>query len=95
MTVDKKTIWKIAFYISVVIYVINMICMIVAGSCMFFTSCSAYNYISAILNAVFLITFYKFLIKGSLTLRYIFIMFSVLVVFPFFVALIFGGIGFS
>ena len=95
MTVDKKKIWKIAFYIGVVIYVINIISIIASGNCMLFTSCNAYNYISAILNAVFLIIFYNFLIKGSLTLRYVFIMFGVLVAFPFFVALIFGGIGFS
>ena len=95
MTVDKKTIWKIAFYISVVIYVINMICIIVSDNCMLFASSNAYNYISTVLSAVFLIIFYNFLKKGSLTFRYLLIMFGALVAFPFLVALVFGGIGFS
>lgn len=94
MTVDKKKIWKIAFYISVVIYVINLICIASSGSCLFLASCNAYNYISTVLSAVFLIIFYNFLKKGSLTFRYLLIMFGILVAFPFLVALIFGGIGF-
>lgn len=95
MTVDKKKIWKTTFYISVIIYVTNMICIIASGSCLFFASCSAYNYISTVLSAVFLIIFYNFLQKGSLTFRYLIIMFGALIAFPFIVALIFGGIGFS
>lgn len=95
MTIDKKKIWKITFYISVILYVINMICIIASGRCMFFASCNAYNYISTVLSAVFLIIFYNFLKKGSLTYRYLLIMFGALVAFPFLVALIFGGIGFS
>ncbi len=95
MTVDKKKIWKIIFYISVVIYVANVICIIASGRCILFASYNAYNYISTILSAVFLIIFYNFLRKGSLTFRYLLIMFGVLVAFPFLVALVFGGIGFS
>ena len=95
MTVDKKKIWKIAFYIGVIIYVANMVYIIASGSCMLFKSCNAYNYISTVLSAVFLIIFYNFLKKGSLTFRYLLIMFGVFVVFPFLVALVFGGIGFS
>ncbi len=95
MTVDKKKIWIIAFYISVVIYVINMICIIISDNCMLFASSNAYNYISTVLSAVFLIIFYNFLKKGSLTFRYLLIMFGALVAFPFLVALVFGGIGFS
>ncbi len=95
MTVDKKKIWNITFYIGVAIYVINIIRIITSGRCIFFTSCNAYNYISTVLSAVFLMIFYNFLKKGSLTFRYLLIMFGVFVVFPFLVALVFGGIGFS
>ena len=95
MTIDKKKIWNIAFYIGIAIYVINIVFIITSGSCMFFTSCNAYNYISTVLSAVFLIIFYNFLKKGSLTTRYLLIMFGVLVVFPFIVSLIIGAIGFS
>ena len=95
MTINKKNMWKIAFYICVAIYVINMVCMIASGNCVFVKSSNAFNYISAVLNAVFLFIFYNFLKKGSLTSRYLLIMFAVLVVIPFLFALIFGGIGFS
>ena len=95
MTVDKKKIWNIAFYFGVAIYVINIICIVASGSCMLLKSGSAYNYISTVLSAVFFIIFYNFLKKGSLTFRYLLIMFGVFVVFPFLVALVFGGIGFS
>ncbi len=94
MSMDKKRLWKTAFYICVAIYVINMICVFTSDSCAFIQSKSAYNYISAVLNAVFLIIFYNFLKKGSLTPRYLLIMFGILVAFPFFAALIFGGICF-
>ena len=95
MTVNKKKIWKITFYLSVAIYVANVIYIIASGRCILFASCNAYNYISTVLSAVFLIIFYNFLRKGSLTFRYLLIMFGALVAFPFLVTLIFGGISFS
>jgi len=95
MTVNKKKLWKMAFYAGVVIYIINMICIFTSGNCIFTESSSAFNYISTVLDAVFLIIFYNFLKKGSLTSRYLLIMFGVLVALPFLVALVFGGIGFS
>lgn len=94
MTVDKKKLWRILFYICIGIYVINMICIFASGNCMFIRSSRAFNYIGAVLNAVFLFIFYNFLKKGSLTPRYLLIMFGTLVFLPFLIALIFGGIGF-
>jgi hypothetical protein len=95
MTIDKKKMWRIAFYVCIGIYAINMLCIFISGRCILFNTAKAYNYISAVLNAVFLIVFYNFLKKGSLTTKYLLIMFGALVVFPFLVALVFGGIGFS
>ena len=94
MSIDKKKLWKIAFYICVAVYAINMVCIFMSDNCVFIQSNSAYNYISAVLHAIFLIIFYNFLKKGSLTPRYLLIMFGVLVALPFFVALLFGGISF-
>ena len=95
MKIDKKKIWKTVFYMGVVIYIINLICIIASGDCIFIRSSNFYNYSAVILNAVFMIIFYNFLKKGSLTVRYLLIMFLVLVVLPFLVAVIFGGIGFA
>ncbi len=95
MTIDKKKLWKIAFYICITIYIINMVCILASGNCIFINSTREYNYIAAVLNAIFLFIFYNFLKKGSLTPRYLLIMFGALVVLPFLVALVFGGIGFS
>jgi hypothetical protein len=72
-----------------------MICIFASGNCIFINSAKAYNYIAAVLNAIFLFIFYNFLQKGSLTPKYLLIMFCVLVVLPFLAALAFGGIGFS
>ena len=94
MTIDKKTIWRIVFYICVGLYVINMMCIFISGKCILFNTVKAYNYISAVFNAVFLIVFYNFLKKGSLTTKYLLIMFGLLVVFPFLITLVFGGIAF-
>jgi len=95
MTINKKKMWKIAFYICVALYAVNMVCIFVSGNCIFINSSKAYNYITAVLNAVFLFIFYNFLKKGSLTPRYLLIMFGALVVLPFLIALVLGGIGFS
>lgn len=94
MAIDKKKIWKTAFYACVVLYVINLLCIIATGNCIFLNTSGAYNYLSAVLNAVFLIIFFNFLKKGSLTVRYLMIMFGLLVVFPFIISLISGGIAF-
>lgn len=95
MTFDKKKMWKAAFYICIILYALNLICVFASGNCLFFQSTNAYNYIAAVLNAVFLYVFYTFLKRGSLTPRYLLIMFGALVVLPFLAALVFGGIGFS
>ena len=94
MTIGKKSIWNITFYICVALYLINLICIFATGNCMFVESTDAYNYISAVLDAIFLIVFFNFLKRGSLTPRYLLIMFGSLVVLPFLIALIAGGIRF-
>jgi hypothetical protein len=47
-----------------------------------------------VLDAVFLFIFYAFLKKGALTTRYLNIMFVVLVLIPFLIALVAGGVKF-
>lgn len=89
-----KGVWEIVFYAGTILYIVNILCVLLSGNCMFITTTDVYNYLSMMLNAVFLIVFYNFLKKGSLTTRYLAIMFSALVIFPFLIALATGGVKF-
>ncbi len=89
---DAKKIWEMIFYICLVLYIVNVLCVLFSGNCMFIKTVDVYNYISVMLNAVFLYIFYNFLRKGALTTRYLVIMFCALVLFPFLIALATGGV---
>lgn len=91
-TIEKYKIWKMGFYIGIVIYVVNLVCILISQNCLFIQSSNTYNYISIVLNGIFMFNFYNFLKKGSLTIRYLGIMFAVLVLVPFAIAIIAGGI---
>lgn len=91
---NPKGVWEIVFYAGIVIYIVNILCVLISGNCMFVKTTDVYNYLSMMLNAVFLIVFYNFLKKGSLTTRYLAIMFSALVVFPLLIAIATGGVTF-
>ncbi|MFO7612041.1 MAG: hypothetical protein R6W99_06110 [Clostridia bacterium] len=94
MEMQKRKTWRIIFYIGVFIYMINLFCILVSGNCIFVKTTGFYNYTSIILNAVFMFIFYGFLRKGSLTTRYLAIMFIILVLIPLLIAIASGGIRF-
>lgn len=89
---NTKQIWKIIFYICLLLYVINIFFVLFSGDYMFIKKADAYNYISIILNAIFLYTFYNFLVRGAFTTRYLVIMFCIFVLIPFLIALATGGV---
>jgi|GEM_PF-2295267 len=84
----------IVFFVCIALYVLNLFCILFFGNCLFVKTTAAYNYISLVLNAVFLFIFYSYLKKGSLTTRYLHIMLVVLVIIPFLIALATGGVKF-
>lgn len=88
----EKEHWSIFFYIFLVLYFINTILVFVTGNCILVKNGSIYNYISMILNAIFLIIYFNFLKRGSLTERYLVIMFVLLVVLPFIIFVMLGDI---
>lgn len=94
MNLGKMKPRHIVFFICIIFYVINLFCVIFAGNCIFAETSSVYNYTMLVLDAVFLFIFYAYLKKGSLTIRYLNIMFAVLVLTPFLIALITGGVKF-
>ena len=94
MNFGELKLRHIIFYICITIYVVNLIAVIFSGNYIFLQTTGAYNYISLVMNAVFLFVFYSFLKRGSLTTRYLHIMFVILVVIPFIVALLTGGVKF-
>lgn len=84
----------VIFFICVAFYVINLLCVIFSGNCIFAATTALYNGIMLVLDAVFLFIFYAYLKKGSLTTRYLNIMFIVLVLIPFLIAWAAGGVKF-
>jgi len=84
----------IIFFICIAFYVINLIYIIFSGNCIFAETSAVYNCIMLVLDAVFLFIFYAYLKKGSLTTRYLNIMFVALVLSPFLIALLSGGVKF-
>lgn len=85
----------IIFFFCILFYVINLLWIIFSGRCVFAETTSVYNCIMLVLDAVFLFIFYAFLKKGALTTRYLNIMFVVLVLIPFLIALASGGVKFQ
>ncbi len=84
----------VIFFICILLYVVNLLWVIFSGRCVFAETTSIYNCVMLVLDAVFLLIFYAFLKKGALTVRYLNIMFVVLVLIPFLIALAAGGVKF-
>lgn len=84
----------IIFYICTGVYAVNLICIILSGNYLFLKTTGFYNAISLIFDALFLFIFYTYLKKGSITSRYVYIMFIGLVLIPFLIALLSSGVKF-
>lgn len=84
----------IIFFVCIIFYVVNLFCILFSGNCCFAETTAVYNYIMLVMNAVFLFIFYAYLKKGALTTRYLNIMFIGLVLIPFLIALLSGGVKF-
>jgi hypothetical protein len=93
-TIGKKSYWKIIFYISFAIYAINFVNIMLRGTYIAFDTDPIYNFLSLFLSGIFLYIFYQFLKRGALTVRYLAIMFGALVVFPFLLFMLLGGVRF-
>lgn len=92
--IGKKSYWRIIFNITLIIYIINVLSIMFRGNVLFLKSISLYNYLSIVLSGVFMFIFYQFLKKGALTVKYLLIMFSGLVIFPLLVFVFAGGVKF-
>jgi len=92
MNVGKSIYLKGIFAISFVVYMINLFSILFFQKILFFHSSTGYNYLSIMFSGIFMYLFFTSLKKGALTIRYIITMFIILVLVPFFVALVSGKI---
>jgi len=90
--IGKGLYWNIIFGIVFFIHVINMISISITKHILLFNSIKSYNYISTILTSIFIYIFYTSLKKGAITIKSIAILFCILVLTPFLIVLLFGGI---